>query len=209
MFAAKRAAAISACVAAALGFGGWATSAESVHPGVAGALYALALLFAVGAIVVMSIPGRPTRVGFEEWRHQEDRFRQRNKNVQGHYDRDVGSRVLRWSIWPAAGGTPRDRELFEGEAVHASRLLKRMLGYQEEKYVACFGSNEVDQWLTAIRSLVHPGTDMHSTGGDSSGRKSAGQYVEELPVMSAVACVKFAAGLRPRVGLPSKLGEIA
>jgi hypothetical protein len=112
---------------------------------------------------------------------------------------------LRWSIWPSEGAAQRDRESFESEAIHASRLLKRALGYSEEKYVAWFGSHEVDQWLTAIRSLVHAGTDMQSSGFDAGGRKSAGHYVDELPTMSAVACVKLATGARPRVGVPSNL----
>ena len=99
----------------------------------------------------------------------------------------------------------RDRELFEAEAIHASRLLKTTLDYPDEKFVARFGSHEVDQWLTAIRSLVDPGTDMRSESRDFDGRRSAGHYVEELPAMSAVACVKLAAGARPRVSVPSSL----
>lgn len=63
----------------------------------------------------------------------------------------------------------------------------------------------MDQWLTAIRSLADPGTDMRSTGVDANGQRSAGQYVVGLPIMSAVACVKLAAGARPMVSVASGL----
>jgi len=195
----------AACTSTAIGLGSWATRAEAAHPRLAVGLYVLALFAVVGLLIVVFLPARPVPVGPDEWREQARRFGEINKKVGGHWERHPDSRVLQWSIWPSEGGSPRDRELFEGEAIHASRLLKRMLGYSEDKYVTWFGSNEVDQWLTAIRSLVHPGTDMESSGVDENGRKSAGRYVDELPTMSAIACVKLAAGVRPRVGLPTAL----
>jgi hypothetical protein len=188
-----------------MGFGAWATSAEGNHPSIAGALYTLAVVSGVAAIVLMLVAQRADAVTLEEWRRQEDRFRNLNQNILGHYDQEAGSRVLKWSVWPAEGATERDRAVFMDEAIHASRLLKKALGYSEQKYVTWFGPNEVDQWLTAIRSLVHPGTAMHSSGV-FEGKRLAGHYVERLPEMSAAACVKLATGVRPRVGVPSSLG---
>lgn len=108
----RRAGAITACVGAALGLGGWATTAEGGHPAVAGALYVLALVAAGVAIALMFIRNQGDRVALQEWREQEDRFGHLNTNIEGHYNRDAGSRVMRWSIWPSQGATPRDRELF-------------------------------------------------------------------------------------------------
>lgn len=188
-----------------MSFGGWATSAEGLHPNVAIALYALAVVAAGTAAVLILVSRQSTLVNVEGWRQQEKNFRQINKNIQAHWDRETGSRILRWSLWLGEDATPRDRELFEGEAIHASRLLRKTLGYSDAKFQAWFGSNEVDQWLTAIRALVHPGTDMHSRGVDEHGTRSAGHFIEEVPVMSAVACVKLAAGVRPRISVVSNL----
>src|SRR5258706_16219078 len=107
MSATRRAAAVSACIAAALGFGGWATSAESLHYSVAVGLYILAFAAAVAATVLIVEPGTSKLVNVEEWRQQEKNFRQINKNLQAHWDRETGSRVLRWSLWTDAGATPR------------------------------------------------------------------------------------------------------
>ena len=191
-------------IGAALGLAGWATSAEGSHPYVALVLYVLALLVALaaGAAIVRERRSthQQTTVSVNDWRAQEERFRRLNKNIEGHYEHDIGSRILRWSIYSSEGATARDRELFETEARMASRLLRAALEYPEGKFIGCFGSDEVDQWLNAIRPLVDPGTRATSTGR-SEGRKTVGHFVAELPVMSANACVKLAAGERPRLSV--------
>lgn len=200
----RRAAELTASVGGALGFGGWAASAES-RPMIAGALYALSLTCAVAAISFLFLPARRKKVSVADWRQQEDRFRRMNKNVEGHYNRVAGSRALSWSVWPSKGGTVRDRDLFMDEARHASRLLRRWLGYSDAKHEAWFGTDEVDQWLNAIHALIDAGTDMKTSGTDFSGQKSEGRFFLEIPIMSANACVKFAADVRPRIGVPSNL----
>ncbi len=81
----------SACVAAALGFGSWGTSAEATHPSAAIALYLLAVVAAGCGIVLWFRPARQ-RTAVLDWREQEDRFRRLNPNVRGHYERVAGSR---------------------------------------------------------------------------------------------------------------------
>lgn len=94
----RNAAGISLCISTALAFAGWATSAEAAHPHVAPVLYGLAVLAALGAGVLMLMPVRPRAATVADWREQETRFRQLNKNIGGHWDHRAGTRLLEWSL---------------------------------------------------------------------------------------------------------------
>jgi hypothetical protein len=143
----------------------------------------------------------------EGWLAQGERFGKVNDNLEGLWTRYFDGRPATWTIHYKAKngkplGTKRDVEMFSAEAALASKMLMRSLRYKF-RFNWLFKRTHVDRWMNVAASLADPDSGFTMTGSDN-GVKNEGGHADRIADMSRLACIKLAAGERPRPSVSRK-----